>query len=152
MNLDAVLQQKHVISVESSTTVLAAAQRMCDRKVGALLVRSSTGEAEGIMTERDILRFCAVRACELDKTPVSEVMTRNLIVAPLDTTLDEAETIMTSKKIRHLLIVDGREEGAKIIGMLSMGDLVDAKLRETTSEAKYLRDYVNLSWDSPRAS
>lgn len=141
MLINSVLEQKPrggVMTIESTQTVLTAIQKMCDETVGALLVHSAKGETVGILTERDILRFSAKRAMELSEVPISAVMTKNPVVVTPDTTLDQAQSIMTEKRFRHLPVV----ENGKIVGMVSIGDLVKAKLTETMGEVKYLLDYI----------
>lgn len=144
MLIKAVLEQKQrggVMTMEASKTVLAAIQKMCEEKVGALLIQSERGETVGIVTERDILRFCANRSIEIGKAKVNEVMTRNPVVVTLDSTIDQAESIMTEKRFRHLPVVaDG-----KVVGIVSIGDVVKAKLTETAVEAKHLIDYIAIS-------
>jgi CBS domain-containing protein len=144
MLIKAVLEQKQrggVITMEASNTVLAAIQKMYEEKVGALLIQSERGETVGIVTERDILRFCVSRSTEIGKAKVNEVMTKNPAVVTLDSTIDQAESVMTEKRCRHLPVVaDG-----KVVGIVSIGDVVKAKLTETAVEAKYLIDYITIS-------
>lgn len=132
--------KKEVITATDSVMMLDAIKTMCNARVGALLVINANTETVGIITERDVLRFCANRAHELDKVPISQAMTTNLIVVTEDASIDEVMSIMTEHKFRHMPIV---EAGGKIIAMVSMGDLVKAKLEQTAVEAKYLRDYIN---------
>jgi len=141
MLIKAVLEQKartEVITLEVNKTILAATKKMCEEKVGALLIVSERGDAVGILTERDILRFCAHRSIELGKTKTGEIMSKNPVVITADATLDQAEAIMTEQRFRHLPVV----AGDKVIGLISIGDLVKAKLTETAVEVKYLRDYI----------
>jgi len=141
MKLKEVLLQKPsgVLSIEASKTMQVAVKKMYDKRIGALLVQSETGEFVGIITDRDILHFYAKQLGDADKIRVGEVMTQDFFVETLDSTTAHAESLMTEKRVRHLPIVD---EG-KIIGIISIGDLVKAKLQETVVEAKYLRDYIS---------
>ena len=144
MELKTVLEQKNIesiVDIQASQPVLAAIQKMCDHQVGALLVVSEASEPLGIISERDIMRFCSSRAGEISTILIDEVMTKDLIIATPQTTVDEAMSIMTEKKFRHLPIV---AEG-NIEGLLSIGDLVKAKLNETAVEVKYLRDYIAMN-------
>jgi len=132
---------KETMTVAATETMLAAVQKMLEAKVGALLVIGDTNAPIGILTERDVLRFCGQRADKLASIPVSDVMTKDLVVGTLETSVDEAQVLMTQNKFRHLPIVD---EG-KIIGIVSIGDLVKARLRETAVEVKYLRDFIAMN-------
>ena len=131
-------EHNRVIYVNDTDTLLAATQMMCDNTVGAVLVKSASEETAGVLSERDILRFCSQRHQELDRVKVSEVMTRDLIVSKTSCTIAEAQAIMTEKKFRHMPVV---EEG-KVIGMISQGDLVRIQLEKTDVEVNYLRSYI----------
>ncbi|EIJ42194.1 putative signal-transduction protein containing cAMP-binding and CBS domains [Beggiatoa alba B18LD] len=144
MTLKRILDQKgmcEVVSIVETATMLAATKKMCEHYVGAVLIVSNAGLPIGIVTERDVLRFCATRSTELDTVLVTDVMTKDLIIGTFDTPIDEALTIMTEKKFRHIPIVDS----GKIVGMVSLGDLVKIKLKETSVEAKHLRDYIAMA-------
>jgi len=132
--------KQDIVTTSESVTMLAAIKIMCDARVGALLVVNEKGDTVGIITERDVLRFCANRSTELDKTAISEIMTKDMCVATQETPIDDIMGIMTEKKFRHMPVV---ETDGQVIGMLSIGDLVKAKLEQTAVEAKYLRDYIN---------
>ena len=132
---------KETMTVAATETMLAAVQKMLEVKVGALLVVGDTNAPIGILTERDVLRFCGQQADKLASTPVSDIMTKDLVVGTLETSIDEAQILMTQHKFRHLPIVD---EG-QIVGIVSIGDLVKARLRETAVEVKYLRDFIAMN-------
>lgn len=141
MTLNDVLRNKPdgVITVPASTDLLEAIHTMCDRKVGALLVKSEDDKLLGIATERDILRYCSANKGQLQGAVVNDAMTRKLVVATPSTSVDEAMTLMTQHHFRHLPVL---EDGVPI-GMISIGDLVKAQLTDITVEATYLREYIN---------
>ncbi len=143
MTLNDVLQSKPggVITVPASMDLLEAINTMCDRKVGALLVKGSDDELLGIATERDILRFCSANKGQLQGAVVNDAMTRELVVATPYTSVDEAMTLMTKHHFRHLPVL----ENGLPVGMISIGDLVKAQLTDITVEATYLREYINYS-------
>lgn len=133
------LKENQLISVKQSDEVILAIKNMVDCKVGSLLVMSDGGEFIGILTERDVLRFSAERDGDLAGARIEEMMTRDLMVATPDCSIDQAMSMMTEHRFRHLPVMDG----GKPIGMVSIGDLVKAKLKDVTVEVKYLRDYIN---------
>ncbi|MES9874821.1 MAG: CBS domain-containing protein [Candidatus Sedimenticola sp. 6PFRAG7] len=141
MTLNDILERKStgIITIKASVSALEAIDAMCTHKVGALLVESDDGELLGIATERDILRLCSNRQGRLDGVGIDEAMTRNLIVGTTDCTIDEAMSLMTEHRFRHLPII----EGGKTVGIISIGDLVKTKLKDVTVEVKHLRDYIN---------
>lgn len=141
MTLESLITNKkgNLIYVDKSAKVLDAIKRMCDGKVGSLLIQTDDGQLAGILTERDILRFCAIRSGELESTEVGEVMTPNPVTAPPNCSNDEAMTLMTERRFRHLPIV----ENDKIVGIVSIGDLVKSRLQDVTVEIKYLREFIS---------
>lgn len=141
MTLEDLLNRKEnlLISVKASDEVILAIKNMVDCMVGSLLVMSDDGEFVGILTERDVLRFSAERDGDLAGAHIEEMMTRDLMVATPDCSIDQAMSMMTEHRFRHLPVMDG----GKPVGMVSIGDLVKAKLKDVTVEVKYLRDYIN---------
>ena len=141
MTLEDLLDRKEnsLISVKTSDEVILAIKNMVDCKVGSLLVMSDDGEFVGILTERDVLRTSAKRDGDLAGVRIEELMTRDLMVATPDCSIDQAMSMMTEHRFRHLPVMDG----GKPIGMVSIGDLVKAKLKDVTVEVKYLRDYIS---------
>ena len=133
------LKENQLISVKQSDEVILAIKNMVDCKVGSLLVMSDSGEFIGILTERDVLRFSAERDGDLAGARIEEMMTRDLMVATPDCSIDQAMSMMTEHRFRHLPVMDG----GKPIGMVSIGDLVKAKLKDVTVEVRYLRDYIS---------
>lgn len=133
------IKENQLISVKQSDEVILAIKNMVDCKVGSLLVMSDNGEFIGILTERDVLRFSAERDGDLAGARIEEMMTRDLMVATPDCSIDQAMSMMTEHRFRHLPVMDA----GKPIGMVSIGDLVKAKLKDVTVEVKYLRDYIS---------
>ena len=141
MNLKELLNQKKatLVFAKASTKILDATRTMCDHRVGSILIQSDDGALLGILTERDILRFCSNRPERLTDALIEEVMTGNLIIATPDFSLEEAMSLMTEHRFRHLPVI----EGGKPVGMVSIGDLVKAQLKDVSVEVKYLRDYIS---------
>lgn len=144
-----VLEQKmnnQVVMVEVSQKLVMAAQQMCEQKVSALLVyHSASCIPLGILTVHDILRYYAYHQEKLETVNVEEVMSKNPVVITPEDTVDHAKAIMVDGPFHHLPVI----ERNKVIGMVSLSDLVKAKLEETTIEVKYLRDYIAASFDMP---
>lgn len=140
MKLAELLKNKgqNLVTVSGSITVLDAIKVMTDKKVGSLLIKADDDCLQGIITERDILRFCASQAERLEDTQVDQVMTKNILVVTPERSLDDAMSIMTEHRFRHLPII----ENGKPVGIISIGDLVKARLKDVSVEVKYLRDYI----------
>lgn len=103
-----------VLSIAASASVLEATQKMNQHKVGALVI-TEDGRAAGIFTERDVLRRVVAEERSPAKTPVGEVMTREVICVPLSADLDDVSTIMKNKRIRHVPVC---AEGGRVVGMI----------------------------------
>jgi CBS domain-containing protein len=141
MNLLAeILEEKghDVLKIDGDATVLDAVKRMVEANVGSLLVTEGDDVA-GIVTERDYLRRAALVAERADnETRVREIMTSPLVVATPDTPIDECMALMTDRRIRHVPVVDG----ADVVGLVSIGDLVKFKAEQQSFELQYLTDYI----------
>ena len=140
MKIEEILRNKghDVVTITESRTVLAAAQALVDHNIGGLVV--TEGERPiGILTERDILRVTAQSPGELDSILVGSVMTRDLITAEPQDRLTEMMDVMTENKIRHLPVLDGD----RLVGIVSIGDLVNACRIEAEQENSQLRQYIH---------
>ncbi len=149
MRVRNVLRHKgsEVVTIAPDRTVHDAICEMNRQKIGALVVTDETGEIQGIVTERDILRMCGEQCVHLDDASlagtdcpmlVSEIMTADLVIAVPDDTLAYAMDVMTSNRVRHLPVLD---EG-RLAGVVSIGDVVKAHLSEAEFERRMLKDYI----------
>ena len=126
-----------VATVDQDATVLDAAKLMNERRIGALVVISGD-RVIGIFTERDILN----RIVAVEKPPgtvkVKDVMTTPMACGRRDTKLAECKSVMTSKRIRHLPIV----ENGKLYGMISSGDILGHDSAEQQATIEYMQEYL----------
>lgn len=144
MNVASILTGKGdpaVRTIEPEATIRDAIARLVENNIGSLVVVED-GEPAGIITERDILRCCADRPDRLAEIRVGEVMTRDLIVGEPADELDYVMGIMTRNRIRHLPILDER----RLVGMVSIGDVVNVQLHETRYENRHLKGYIAGSY------
>lgn len=125
-----------VYSVTPSTTVQDALKLMSDKEIGAVLVMDGQ-KIKGIFSERDYARRTTLEGC-VDLYPVEKLMTRALIYAGLDQSVEECMGMMTDKHIRHLPVV---EEG-KLAGLISIGDIVKALITDQEGKIKNMEDYI----------
>ena len=125
-----------VLEIDADATVLDAVQQMVTMNVGSLLV-TVEGEVTGIVTERDYLRRVTLED-RTEQAPVREIMSAPLVVATPETTIDECMALMTDRRIRHVPVV---EEG-KVVGLVSIGDLVKFKSKLQNFEIQFLNDYI----------
>ena len=138
-SLNKVLEQKgkQVYVTSSAQSILGAIKTMQERKVGALLVVDD-GKPVGIFTERDVMTRVVACECNPTETPVSEVMTRNLVAVGPDTTVQQAMAIVTEKRVRHLPVMDGEN----LLGVVSSGDLTHWVVKSQGYEIETLVRYI----------
>ena len=128
-----------VIRIPGDATVFEAIKAMVEANVGAILVTGRDPDTiEGIFTERDYLRRIAVEGRTSRETLVRDVMSSPVIVVGPETAVEEAMALMTDRRIRHVPVV----EGGKVVGMISIGDLVKFKSKKQSFEIQYLTDYI----------
>lgn len=139
MYLSQILSHKgsDVVTIRPGATILEAIRLLVDRNIGALVVVKE-GEPVGILSERDVLTFTAGGPGLLADTRVGDLMTREMITAGPRNTLSHAMDVMTRRRIRHLPILD---DGA-LVGIVSIGDVVNALREETVEENHHLKTYI----------
>lgn len=125
-------------SVNPTDSVQTVAKRLSDEKVGAMVVISPLGTLEGIVSERDLVRGIATEGCDLLGMPVSSIMTRAVITCSPADSLYGVAKVMTNRRIRHLPV----SELGKLVGLISIGDVLSRRLEEVQLEADVLRDYT----------
>ncbi len=126
----------HVIDAEASLS--AAAAELHQRRVGAVVVLDRNGGLAGVLSERDIVREVARRGGEALKDTVASAMTRDVITASPHETVDECLGRMTDRRIRHLPVLENR----RLVGIISIGDLVARKIEAAQAEAAAMRAYI----------
>jgi len=130
--------KRDIYSIGPDQPVLAAIQMMADKFVGALLVMRGE-ELLGIVSERDYARKVILKGRSSSDTPVRDIMTADVIsVAPGDT-VHRCMRLVTDKHIRHLPVV----ENGKVVGMLSIGDLVKAVIDDQAEQLEQLQKYIS---------
>jgi len=141
MKIEAIIRGKgaQVVSVAPRDTVAAAARTMAQHRIGAALVRAPDGTLLGILSERDIVRGMASHGAGTSQLPTEQLMTRELVTARPDTSLNEAMGLMTDRRIRHLPVLDA---AGALVGLVSIGDLVKARIEEAELEAETLKAFV----------
>jgi CBS domain-containing protein len=142
MTVRAILDGKghQITSVEPEAKLAAAVRTLSERKIGAVLVMSA-GRIEGILSERDIVRVLGERGAAVLDEPVSAVMTRKVVSCKQSDTVSEIMEMMTRGKFRHLPVVDGE----RVVGLISIGDVVKSRVQEYEREQESLREYIKTA-------
>jgi CBS domain-containing protein len=138
MTVRSILNTKghQIVSVEPDVKLAAAVRLLAERKIGAVLVMNQS-RLEGILSERDIVRVLGERGAAVLEEPVAQVMTRKVVTCKETDTVAELMEMMTSGKFRHLPVIDN----GKVVGLISIGDIVKRRVQEYESEQEALRDY-----------
>ena len=127
-----------IVSVAPGDTVLAVARVLTQRNIGAALVRDVAGRLLGIISERDIVAGMANQGQGTTQLPTERLMTRDLVTVTPQTSVTEAMGLMTRRRVRHLPVLDN----GQLVGLVSIGDLVKARIDEAEHEAAELKAYV----------
>ncbi len=127
------IKDRPVISIGPNETISAAIQKLVEHDRGSLPVCNDKGQLVGIITERDIVRKCIARTDSFANIKIQDVMTKQVAIGIPGDDLYYAISVMKQKRIRHLPIVDNQY----VVGMISMRDLLDVQLEETSTEIRY---------------
>lgn len=140
MLIKTILSEKggDIISVDGSTRIEKVTQVLKMHRIGAVLVLEGDGVIDGVLSERDIVRGLAEKGAGVLQLEAKALMTSDVITCTPDQDLRGAMEIMTTKRIRHLPIV----ENGRLIGLVSIGDLVKYRISEAEQEAEALRGYI----------
>ncbi|MET0290963.1 MAG: CBS domain-containing protein [Steroidobacteraceae bacterium] len=129
---------RHVVGIGPDQPVLEAVRSMADRHVGALMVLDGNGRVVGIVSERDYARKVVLQGRSSADTPVSAIMTAQVVHIAPDATVNDAMRVMTDRRIRHLPVMSGD----RLLGIVSIGDLVKAVIEDQKAEIDSLQAYI----------
>jgi CBS domain-containing protein len=142
MTVRAILDTKghQIVSLEPEVKLSAAVKTLGERKIGAVLVMQA-GQIEGILSERDVVRVLGERGASVLDEPVSAVMTRKVVSCKHSDTVSSIMEMMTHGKFRHLPVL----EGERVVGLISIGDVVKWRVQEYEREQEALREYIKTA-------
>ena len=132
------LSQRKCFTIAVSSSVKDAADKLTEFNIGAMPVIDSQGNVVGIISERDISRYVCNKKLNLDEN-ISKIMSKNIISCDLEISVSELMETMTNRKIRHMPIIDKH----KLIGIVSIGDVVNHIIHKYEVENNALRNYIN---------
>jgi CBS domain-containing protein len=143
MTVKAILSAKgtDVLTIDPTTNVAAAAKLLAERKIGALVVTGPDRRVVGIVSERDIVQELAAHGAASLDLPLTDVMTRKVTTCTAADTICSVMERMTTGKFRHLPVVDQ----GRLVGIVSIGDVVKHRLQEMEHEQSALRDYIQTA-------
>ena len=143
MTVKAIMSAKggEVVTIQPNTDVASAARILAERKIGALVVTGADQRVVGIVSERDIVQELAAHGAAALELPLTEVMTRKVMTCSPSDTISSVMERMTQGKFRHLPVL----EQGKLIGIVSIGDVVKHRLEQMEREQSALRDYIQTA-------
>ena len=133
------LSKRKCFTLSENDTLKTASEKLQKHNIGAMPVLSTQdNNVIGIVSERDLARYISNDEFKND-LPVTKIMSKNLITCNLNTSVTELMEIITNNKIRHIPIMEEK----KLLGMISIGDVVNYIIDQYKEENQYLRDYIN---------
>jgi len=143
MNVKTILAAKggETIGIEPTADLAAAARLLGARRIGAVVIRGAGGRLAGILSERDIVRAIAEHGAAALTLPVGQVMTRNVATCGEDDNIASIMERMTAGKFRHMPVL----AKGKLIGLVSIGDVVKQRVEEVEQESEAMRDYIRTA-------
>ncbi len=127
-----------VVTIRPDATIMATSRLLAQHRIGAVLVTDDAEHVVGVVSERDIVTGLANHGAGVTDMTVGELMTREVLSCALADTIADIMTVMTKRRVRHLPVIDD----GKLVGIVSIGDVVKHRLDETALEVDSLRDYV----------
>ncbi|WP_152045724.1 CBS domain-containing protein [Aureimonas psammosilenae] len=140
MNVASILSEKgsDVFTMRPDASLATAASELSTRRIGAVVLVDEAGRIAGILSERDIVRVVGSRGEAGLSERVADVMTKNVSTCSESTSIDELMSLMTRGRFRHVPVV----EAGRLVGLVSIGDVVKRRIAEAVQEAEHMRSYI----------
>jgi CBS domain-containing protein len=141
MSVHAILVRKGstVYTIEATASVACAAKLLTDYCIGALVAMGAEGHAVGIISERDIVRALSAMGSAALAMPIAEIMTRKVMICSRRDKLIDLMHRMSEGKFRHFPVMEDR----RLVGIVSIGDVVKSRLEEMEQESNTMREYIH---------
>lgn len=132
------IKGREVVDVKRDVTLAEASDILTRHNIGAVLILDAGGAPEGILSERDIVRAIAKRGPEILSYKVEQCMTSPVAACEEDDAIEDVAELMTRRRFRHLPVL----EKGRVIGLVSIGDVVKSRIEEAVREAEALKEYI----------
>ena len=132
------MSERECHTLSDTDTIKIVSQKLDEKKIGCMPVLDKNKNVIGIISERDLSRFIYKERFNLSIS-ISQIMSKNLVTCDLNTSVTELMNEMTEKKIRHILIMEDK----KLLGIVSIGDVVNHIIEKYKDENQQLRDFIN---------
>jgi len=130
---------REVITITPNTDLPEAIKQLVNHQIGAMPVCDFKGKLVGILSERDVLRWIHKGKPDIKHTKVKDIMTSEVMVGDPEDNLEDILKTMTTKGVRHLPVM----AGTRVVGMLSLRDVIEEQLTECSSQVRYLNEYIS---------
>ena len=127
-----------IVTATEAETVADICRRLTEHKIGAILVTSPDGAIVGILSERDIVKACAGHGPAALERSAADLMTRSVVTVTPDVTIASVMERMTAGRFRHMPVL----KGGRIVGVISIGDVVKHRIAQAEREAEEMRSYI----------
>jgi CBS domain-containing protein len=143
MHVAQILKEKGraVEILPNDVTLMDVARVLSAKRIGAIVITGIDKRIAGIISERDLIHVIGDEGIEALNRPVAEIMTRHVVTCREEDTIDQIMALMTERRIRHLPVV----EGGRLVGIVSIGDVVKHRVAEVELEAMAMRDYITVA-------
>lgn len=140
MTVRQILDEKgrEVVTVSPTMSTEEAARHLAEHKIGAVIVTGVSGKIAGILSERDIVRAMASKGAAALSAPISSIMTAKVVTCTEEHTVNQVMELMTKGRFRHLPV----EDHGKLIGIISIGDVVRRRIEDVEREAEEIKAYI----------
>ena len=132
------ISKRKCITLNATDTVKTASSKLHENHIGCMPIMNENQNVVGIVSERDLSQLIHSERFNANLT-IDKIMSKNLVACDLNTSVTELMELMTEKKIRHILIMEDK----KLLGVVSIGDVVNHLINKYKEENKNLRDYIN---------
>lgn len=141
MTVKKILDEKgrDVFTMHPSASLAEAAQALAARRIGAVILVERDGALAGILSERDIVRMIGTQGAGSLSHRIADVMTVKVVTCSEDTSVGEVMEIMTRGRFRHVPVY----EGGRVVGLVSIGDVVKRRIQDAEQEAESMRSYIS---------
>ena len=140
MSVKQILEEKgrDVFTLKADVTLGEAARALATKRIGALILLDEGGGLAGILSERDVVRMIGTQGPACLEEGVAEVMTRKIVTCDEEATVNEVMELMTRGRFRHIPVT----EHGKLVGIISIGDVVKRRIEDAEREAEDMRTYI----------
>lgn len=131
--------RRPVVTITGDKTIREAMKLLNDHRIGSVVVVKDETDPVGILTERDVFRLFYEHGSDIMAMKIADHMTTGLMVGVPDDDIDYIASVITNRRVRHIPIID---ENKKLCGLISIGDIVKAKMKQAEVHVRYLQEYI----------